>query len=374
MKRVIVILFLALLGALPYAETAIRSDARAQGRRGASPAPTPKVDYSKFKHSSHAGDVKTKTPGVTKKLDCAYCHTIALDKPEVTIYPNGEPEKKSRHNACVECHTLFGPSARSSGADPAMCLICHTEESQAKNWKGVRAFPNPQVIESQFGDRFSHSDHTDFYDASKMKYECGACHDNTKQEFVGTVAFKVGVKESAPHHTGCFICHADEKKVPKSSTSYFAKCSACHAPKLKEKGTGSELATHWFARRIIDPEKNPFSHKDHDFLKKADKADASKVTQSCLACHATGKTAHRRSDFFDEDRKTKQKQPLVSACIACHDYDHKKEAQQKIESVEKLEKSSCLVCHSLKTIKDHAASGLPPANHLAPLPTPTPKS
>lgn len=382
MKRLIVILFLALVGASFDADLVARFTADTQGRRGATPpaqsprpTPTPKIDYSKFKHSTHSGDVKTHKGDATQKLDCAFCHTVTREKSEVTVYPNSEPEKKKSHAACIECHDLMFSGRQSvvSGMNPAMCLICHTDESRMKDWKGVRSFPNPQVIVSQFGDTFSHGEHTDFYDSSKTKFECAACHQNTEQELVGATAFKAGIKQSVPWHTECFVCHYDESKVKKTSSTFATKCSGCHTLKLSAKGAGSEYAVHWIARRMIDSEKKPFSHKDHDFLSKKEKENPSNVTKSCLECHATGKTADRRSDFFAEDRKTKQKQPLVSACIACHDYDHKKEAQQKIESVDKLDKSSCLNCHALKTIKEKAASGLPPASHLAPVPTPTPK-
>lgn len=375
MKRIIVILFLALIGVVSNADLMARFDAHTQRRGAAPPAQPKKIDYSKFKHSSHTGDVKTLKPGVTKKLDCAYCHTVTREKPEVTVYPNSEPEKKANHTACADCHVLSGRQSVVTGETPAMCLVCHTEESKLKQWKGVRSFPNPQVVTSQFADTFSHSDHTDFYKDTKASFECASCHENNKQEFVGATAFKAGIKQSAPWHTECFVCHYDESKVKKTSSTFATKCSGCHAPKLSAKGTGSELAVHWFARQIVDVEKKPFSHKDHDFLSKKEKENPSNVTKSCMECHTAGKTANRRSDFFAEDKKAKQKQPLVMACIACHDYDHKKEAQQKIESPDKLDKSSCLNCHSLETLKKRAASGvlLPPPSHLAPVPTPTPK-
>lgn len=128
---------------------------------------------------------------------------------------------------------------------------------------------------------------------------------------------------------------------------------------------GSELTALWFARRIINTELNPakpgvkaplpFSHKTHEDAVGASVAD-------CLSCHATAKTAVTLADFYLEDRKTLEKQPLPFSCVDCH----KKEMQTKIEGAATLETAKCNYCHALGTIKGLGAKGvaLPPPSHF----------
>src|SRR5262249_7188035 len=125
---------------------------------------------------------------------------------------------------------------------------------------------------------------------------------------------------------------------------------------------------HWFVRQIVNSEKNPperprpgeeptgpFSHKSHE-----DEID--KSTRKCLECHVTAKRAVKRSDFFIEDSETKEKQPRAAGCVQCH----KQNMEQKIEGTVKLETAGCSYCHSLQTVRERAAGGvpLPPPNHF----------
>ena len=177
--------------------------------------------------------------------------------------------------------------------------------------------------------------------------ECAACHSlNQAPVTAGKSNFAAGVKESAPGHPDCFVCHFDPKivtppKKPDPKNTFATNCSGCHqtaGKPLRENRPvkGSELAALWFARQIVNTELNPikpgvksplpFSHKTHD--------DAvGKTVADCLSCHATGKTANTRSDFYFADRKTQEKQPLITSCIDCH----KKEMQTKIEGAVTIE-------------------------------------
>src|SRR5262249_10340522 len=97
---------------------------------------------------------------------------------------------------------------------------------------------------------------------------------------------------------------------------------------------------------------------------------------------------NRRSDFFNEYRKTMNKQPSAPSCIACH----KTEMQKRIGGAVTLESAKCSECHALQTLKDRSAKGiaLPPQSHFGkqspetptvaaattpptPTPAPTPK-
>jgi len=397
-KKIIVILSLIFICAhwqgislLPNAVAQKPPGAAKPGR--ASARGTKQIDYSKFQHSTHAGLVG----GALKKsesqeLKCDYCHlNPTKEQPVVTGYPNEKLGVKVTHSACIDCHLMAGRPEY-----PSMCLICHGTTPLAEMKKNIRAFPNPKSgPNSQFYDYYSHSDHSGYFDSSKTfkelfkdknkfkqkdNFECAACHESNRQPVtVGGIPFAKGVKERAPGHTECFVCHFNEKEVDKKSKTFATNCVGCHNLEKKEKGMGSELAVLWFAREIVNTELNPakppqnpgqkpklpvpFNHQAHltDYDDSKDKRFG-QDTQSCMICHETGKTAVRRSDFFNEFRKTMSKQPSASSCIPCHQSN----MQKKIGGAVTLESAKCSECHALQTIKDRGAKGvaLPPPSHF----------
>jgi hypothetical protein len=406
-KKIIVILSFTFACAL-WRAAELFPDAMAQQRRSAAAS-----KFSKFKHSSHAGQVKSLIArDRSLDLDCAFCHGAAVkDKAGKDRHDIENPSFPSRknglgaeitHSACNDCHAFTG-----SAAPREMCLICH--ETRTPDPKimatNIRRFPNPDGGGvSQFYDFYSHAEHVDFfeqyatetslkdrikfYDAKKdakankgldkTRFECASCHtENQAQVTVAKINFAQGVKMSAPGHPECFICHFDPKIVsppkkdkPDPRNTFATNCTGCHqatGKPLKENRPvkGSELAVLLFARQIVNTELNPakpgvksplpFSHKTHDEA-------VGKTVQDCLSCHVTGKTAQTRSDFFLEDKKTKERQPSAASCVDCH----KKEMQARIEGAVKLETAKCNYCHALQTIREFGAKGvaLPPPNHF----------
>jgi len=398
-KKVVVILSLIIIYAL-WRGYSLVPDAAAQKMPGAgqtkrtSARGTKQIDYSKFQHSSHAGMVG----GVLKRaqsqeLKCDYCHQDPTpDQPVVTGYPNEKRGSKITHSSCIDCHLMAGRPEY-----PQMCRICHSTDALGDMKKNVRVFPNPKSGEnSQFYDHYSHSDHAGYFKSSKVykelfkdktkfkekdNFECSACHDENEQPVtVNGVQFAKGIKERAPGHKECFVCHFNEKEVDKTSKTFATNCIGCHNLDKKEKGTGSELAVLWFDREIVNTEYNPakppqkpgqkpkppapFNHEAHmkDYDDSKDKRFG-QGTQSCMICHETGKTAVRRADFFNEFKKTMTKQPNAPSCIPCH----QSEMQKNIGGAVTLESAKCSVCHSLQTIKARGAKGvaLPPPSHFA---------
>lgn len=421
MKRLVFILFLAIIGA-SWRGYELLKVVSAQKSRQTAPA-----KYSKFQHKTHQGVVKSLiAASKTEALNCAYCHgSAAKDKLgkdqhdlEAIGYPshkNGAPDVLT-HSACTECHAITGSAAKLE-----MCGICHTTTTIMNNREmktNIRRFPNPDGGGvSQFYDGFSHSSHVDYYDQyatqtslkgqlkffdakaadpkankglDKNKFECASCHAaNSAPVTVAKINFANGVKMSAPSHPECFVCHFDPKIVsppkadkPNPKNTFATNCTGCHSdtgkpPKDNRPVTGSELNVHWFARQIVNTELNPaktgvksplpFSHKTH--------FDAiGQNATDCLSCHATAKTANTLKDFYLPDRKTQEKQPTALGCVDCH----KKEMQTKIEGAVTVETAKCNYCHALPTIKTFAAKGLamPPPSHFgkkAIQPTTTPK-
>jgi hypothetical protein len=403
-KKVTLILSLISVCAL-WRMPSILPDAAAQKMPGAqmpgSGAPrrgkgrgTKQINYSKFQHSSHAGFVGGVSKNIkSQELKCDYCHeNPTVDKPLVTGYPNSKPGGAViTHGACIECHDMAGRPEY-----PEMCLICHSTKPLSEMKKNIRAFPNPASgPNSQFYDHYSHSDHAGYFKSSKAykeifkdktkfkekdNFECAACHDENPQPIkVGGVEFAKGIKERAPGHQECFVCHFNEKEVDKASKTFATNCVGCHNLDSKPKGMGSELAVLWFNREIVNTEFNPakppqkpgqkpkppapFNHEAHmaDYDDSKDKRYG-QGTQSCMICHETGKTANTRADFFSEFRKTMSKQPIAGSCIPCH----QSEMQKNIGGAVTLESAKCSFCHSLQTIKARAAKGvaLPPPSHF----------
>ncbi|MCI0661438.1 MAG: hypothetical protein L0220_10225 [Acidobacteria bacterium] len=411
-KKVLVVLLLITFFILMRDAGVLPDTARAQ-RKNPGPSATP--DYSKFTHKSHRGRVKSliiKNKDIA--VDCAYCHgTIVKDKQGPGLHDMDElgfPSKlngfqKGRtHSACIECHAFTGPQA-----PLAMCTICHSERTpnQITMRNNIRRFPATESQPlSEFYDYFSHDSHVDYYDQNilntglknkirffdsknkepdankgldKNKFECSACHTaNQIPTTVGNIIFAPGVKMSMPGHPQCFVCHYDPKIVPppdktkpNPKNSFATECVGCHLEEGKPKKDGrpvlgSELAVLWFERQIVDTELNPirpgiksplpYSHKTHF-------KEVGQTVKDCLSCHVTGKTAVARSDFYLQDKKTKENQPLIWTCVDCHKQDG---MQTKIEGTMTLERSKCNYCHSLQTIRNYGRKGvqLPPPNHF----------
>src|SRR5215510_1212792 len=400
-KRMIFMLFFLTVVACFYDDvswTTAPINAQAQGRTPTRPAQPTRIDYSKFKHSSHMGAINASRKGGVQQLDCAYCHgRLTKDNPDVL---RGYPYRKYglnselTHSACSDCHAITGRDAiATEGTFPAMCLICHQSASFAVMGKNLRQFPNPEAAESQFFDRYSHAKHTGYFEASDIfkerfkdkekfkeedNFECVACHKmNQSSIVVAKVRFAPGVKESRPSHPECFVCHFNENEVPKEEPTLFAtNCAGCHKAKAEQAGKGSERSVHYFVRQIVDSLKHPirprqgeettgpFSHMSHliEDDDKSSKECPDCQTQKCLECHVTAKKAEKRSDFFLEYGETGERQPRAAGCVQCH----KINMQQKIEGPVRPESAGCTYCHSIQTINTRAARGaqLPPPSHL----------
>jgi hypothetical protein len=426
-KRITVLIFIILAFALWYGAD-LFNRVVAQKKRGA-----PKVDYSKFKHSTHEGVVKSLIiKNQNYDLDCAYCHGDAVknklgeDRHDIgTIgYPSHKNglESEKVHSACADCHAFTGPMI-----ERPMCTICHEKMTfnQQEMKTNLRRFVNPDGGGiSQFYDYYSHRGHKDYYSSfilqtplkdkmkfydpkkdakanrglDKDKFECMTCHVITPAPVtVGKIDFKPGVKMSAPSHPECWICHLDPKIVPPPKkdkpdpeNTFATNCAGCHRPTgkpLKEGRPvmGSELAPLWFPRLIVNNELDPvkpgekqplpYSHRTHNKDLITEEPIFKNLDNYCLACHVTGKTALTLSDFYLEDRKSKENQPPAQNCVACH--QHRKDMEKKIGGAVTIETAKCNYCHSLQTIRLFEKRGvveLPPANHFYknPVPKPTP--
>lgn len=197
-------------------------DAAAQRRRRPAPArsqaPSSRIDYTKFLHSTKQ-----------HQSACLTCHKVptsnwrtAGEYPDVADYPD--------HHACVSCHRqqFF------KGAKPPICAVCHSRVSPRDDVRFT--FRNP-AGRRQFHIEFPHDKHQDVI----AKLLPGVPHNTPV--FI-PASFKP--QDKLPHYNNCEICHgprnapaqappsgwidrfAPDNQTLKSIPSSHASCFSCH--------------------------------------------------------------------------------------------------------------------------------------------------
>ena len=366
-----------------------RAPARATQRR------RPRVDYSKFSHTS--------TPHRT--LACDKCHTIPSPNwrvartgeafPDVTEYPD--------HPSCVNCHRqqFF------SGARPVICSICHTNVSPRN---GDRfAFANPREsaskairkprAESQFAVDFPHDVHQDVMALVRPTFErggrasfvrasfqqqqqpvvdhCTICHQTYEPQGESDEKYMAGrpekiaeadwpkkgtFKTSPTSHASCFNCHWKDGGVAPLSSD----CAGCHQLRRPGQKIGAPAAKHSDASAEVAE-----AIKDEDirqkYLNRQSVRFRHEVTKhitdrGCTSCHIN-------ITPLDTMTATTLDVPLLT-CGNCH-IGNKKVLNAEVERRRKTEATDkpfqCTKCHLVA-----GASPLPKShNDAVPLPKST---
>lgn len=189
--------------------------------RRRTPARSPRVDYTKFTHST-AGH---------RKDSCNSCHQSPSDNwaqareasaafPDITDYPE--------HNSCLSCHRqqFF------RGARPAICSVCHTVVSPRAG--GRLPFANPAAAfarsekgrarASEFAVNFPHDVHQDVMARAPRQTEEGV-------RFVRAAFAQEPAKPAKPN--SCSVCHQ----------TYTAQPAATPAPADAKAGAGAAQPT-----------------------------------------------------------------------------------------------------------------------------------
>jgi hypothetical protein len=187
--------------------------------------PKPKVDYTKFSHTTHV---------VTQKLVCNSCHKVPSKNykefrkgdeafPDVTDFPE--------HPACLSCHKeqFF---ARERPA-PAICSNCHiavTPKDTAR-WlfPSLGDVTDPKLkrreFVSEFGVGFPHDKHIDVVGLNRIPFRGGlpaALSGSSPTLNDVTVAVSFQEKKPAPPKS-CPVCHETYQPQGKSSEEYVTK-------------------------------------------------------------------------------------------------------------------------------------------------------
>ncbi len=362
---------------------------RSQKPRG---SPKPKVDYTKFSHTTHV---------VAQKLACSSCHKVPSKNfkefrkgdaafPDVTDFPE--------HSSCLSCHKeqFF---ARERPA-PSICSNCHiavTPKDTAR-WlfPSLGDVTDPKLkrreFVSEFGVGFPHDKHIDVvglnFDRQQLftnvlfqekkpapPKSCPVCHETyqpqgkSSEEYVvkppkdigDNFWLKKGTFKTIPSsHTICFTCHSADSGIAPEPKN----CEMCHklvAPmQLKvdfdlklaaTTGADKFMLARW-SRRISA---GAFRHEggEHPDL-------------SCLSCHKVDNEAFRTID-------PKTMKVAVRSCggaEGCHITTTVDEGGALNFEIDSRKKDPNFVC-----TKCHVTFGTDPLpeNHPQAIPTPKPK-
>jgi hypothetical protein len=385
------LLFVVADGGVPGA---LEPQRRPRQRRSQKPRvpPKPKIDYTKFSHTTHA---------VTQKLACNSCHTVPSKNwkdvrkgdaafADVTDFPE--------HSSCLSCHRAqFFARERPA---PSICSNCHiavTPRDTAR-WLfpslGDLADPllKRREFVSEFGVAFPHDKHNDvvglmgnkrpsFVNALFQEKKpappksCPVCHETfppqgkSSEEFVikppktlgDAFWLKKGTFKTIPSsHTICFTCHNADSGIPPEPKN----CEMCHKlvapvtlkvdfdPKLaSQMGADKTMLDRW--RHRISA--GAFRHEGgaHPDL-------------SCLDCHNAASSA-----FNTVDAKT-LKVPVKSCggsdgCHITQTLDDGGPLNYEIDSRKKDPNFVCTKCH-ITFGKEPV-----PESHVRAIPTPKPK-
>lgn len=369
-----------------------RRPTRSRAQKPKTP-PKPKVDYTKFSHTTHA---------VTQKLACNSCHKVPSKNwkefrkgdaafPDVTDFPE--------HASCLTCHReqFF---ARERPA-PAICSNCHIAVTPRDTARWL--FPSlgdvtdPKLkrreFVSEFGVGFPHDKHIDvvswnqnnrasFVNALFQEKKpappksCPVCHEtyrpqgNSSEEYLikppktlgDAFWLKKGTFKTIPNsHTICFTCHNADSGLPPEPKN----CEMCHKlvppmqlkvdfdPKLAAPMGADQIMLARWSRRISA---GAFRHEagEHPDL-------------SCLNCH------NASSASFNPVDPMTLKVPVRSCGgpDGCHITTTTGDGGAlnfEIDAKKKDSKFVCTKCHVT------FGAGPVPANHPQAIPTPKPKA
>jgi hypothetical protein len=412
------LLFVVADGRVPGALDPQRRPRQRRSRKSKVP-PKPKIDYTKFSHTTHA---------VTQKLACNSCHTVPSKNwkgvrkgdaafADVTDFPE--------HSSCLSCHRAqFFARERPA---PSICSNCHIAVSprDTARWlfPSLGDLTDPQLrrrdFVSEFGVAFPHDKHLDavglngnrrpaFVDASFQEKtpvpdwsatvpvaavrglnvasgtlalqsppkSCPVCHETyqpqgkSSEEYVikppktlgDAFWLKKGTFKTIPSsHTICFTCHNADSGIPPEPKN----CEMCHKlvnPSARKVDFDPKLAAQMGADKVMLDRwrrrisAGAFRHEG-----------GAHPDLSCLDCHNAASSA-----FNTVDAKT-LKVPVKSCggadgCHITQTLDDGGPLNYEIDSRKKDPNFVCTKCHT------SFGKEPVPESHARAIPTPKPKA
>jgi hypothetical protein len=248
------------------------------------------VDYSRFTHQTHQGQVKVPNTNFVRELKCDSCH----ERPGARELSAGIVGTTPRnlnltlkfpgHKACVECHVV-----QFTSKPQQTCVICHNTQQGLNARPPQRDFPERYDFNAFF-DAKQHENHVTYKLADGKQVECAFCHKPTDK----TLAVNIG------SHPECYVCHAPGSFDQKASAKN--DCAVCHT-------------------QMVTPRPEPFSAKlsSRAFGAKFSHVEHAKY-MDCAACHSIQGGYNQNSP---SSPRVKQHNTAAQAggrgCFSCHD-------------------------------------------------------
>src|SRR5262249_22520860 len=260
------------------------------------PAPTPKppINYERFTHQSHLGQVNIPNTNQNRELKCNSCH----ERVDVTTGIVSTTDRNKRlslkfpgHKACVDCHVV-----QFTGKPQLTCTNCHDTKGGLTARPPQRDFAKRYDFNALF-DGKQHELHIKYLFTDGKKLDCNYCHLQTAKPSYLTI----------PTHPECYTCHSptsgDQKAKLKSD------CAACHTTRAMD-ATPFPPFSDKYASRAYGA---TFTHKAHVDYEKNDS----------YACHSISggynrplqtPTSIRIKEHFNNPNERSGR-----GCFSCHD-------------------------------------------------------
>ncbi len=389
------LLFLIASASAPASAAGQRRTSRSRVQKPKVP-PKPKIDYSKFSHTTHA---------VTQKLACNSCHKVPSKNWNVVRKGDAAFQDVAdfpEHSSCLNCHrTQFFARERPA---PVICSNCHiavTPRDTAR-WlfPSLGDITDPKLRRrefiSEFGVGFPHDKHIDvvgmiapgmrdralFVNASFQDKKaappksCPVCHETYQPQGKSSEEYlvkppkdigdnfwlKKGTFKTIPtSHTICFTCHNADSGIPPEPKN----CETCHklvplqtlktdfdAKLASAMGVDAIMLARWSRRQSA----GGFRHEGgmHPEL-------------NCMDCHNVA-----TSTYSTVDPKTMK--VAVKSCggaDGCHITQTLDDGGALNFEVDARKKNPNFVCTKCHVVYGKEAV---PENHARAIPTPKPKT
>jgi len=251
-------------------------------------APKPPVNYERFTHKSHLGQVAVPNTNQKRELKCDSCHD-RRDKIESIVATTDRNKRLSLkfpgHKACVDCHVI-----QFTSRPQQTCTICHDAKGGLNARPPQRDFARRYDFNAFF-DAKQHELHVGYQFTNGAKLNCNFCHQQTAKPSLLTIA----------SHPECYACHAPTSGDQKASRK--SGCVVCHPAQM--------------------PNPQPFSAK---YVSRAygalftHKAHVGFVNGDCSACHTINggynrptPTSIRIKEHLTPNERSGR------GCFSCHD-------------------------------------------------------
>ncbi len=251
------------------------------------------VDYNRFTHQSHLGQIKVPNTNFARELKCESCHErpdareIASNIVATTDRNKQFSLKFPGHKACVECHVV-----QFTSKPQQTCVICHNTQQGLNARPPQRDFPQRYDFNTLFDEKQHDLHRTYLLPNNGQKLDCVFCHQQTARPAFLTIA----------SHPECYVCHSPKSGDEKGSKK--SDCVFCHTERTANiKPFSAKYVSLAYGAK--------FTHKAH----------VGYVNGDCSACHTITGGYNRPAPVTIrvKEHATSPAERNGRGCFSCHD-------------------------------------------------------